>query len=257
MSRRPPALAVSLMLAAVAVLVPAAPALAQTCLPPSAEEAFEELLDLATDDSPVEDEAWKIADEQEARGAFETPETIQKIDGLAQANGFVFDCAQRLYLPVSGPDPRVAIENGEEPAEPDGEQPDEDDGSAPRSIAPPRGGKAPAPGQVPGQAGAAPVGTATHGVPGSPAGPDANTQTATAGRTGGATAGDRLTSGQGDEGAGADVAAPGDAPDGQGEVVLLPENSGSPAGRTAAVTLLFLAMAIATVVTAARAKRDR
>jgi hypothetical protein len=116
-----------------AAVLPGGTAAAQVCGPPSAEHAFEELLDVATDDSPVEEEAWRIADEQEARNAFESPDTIRRIDELARANGFVYDCASRMYHPVSGPDPRDAIENDEIPVETGTGSPD---GSAPGAGAP-------------------------------------------------------------------------------------------------------------------------
>ena len=50
-----------LLAIAAAALVPSAAA-AQVCQPHSAEHAFEELLDVAPDDTPLEDKAWRISD---------------------------------------------------------------------------------------------------------------------------------------------------------------------------------------------------
>ncbi|HYH49557.1 MAG TPA: hypothetical protein VEG38_08420 [Acidimicrobiia bacterium] len=116
MTRRIAALA-AVTVAVATVFLPCPAASAQVCQPPTAEHAFEELLDLAPDESPLEDRAWRIADEQEAKGAFETSDTIRRIDDLARASGYAFDCADRMYHPVSGPDPREAIKRGEDVAD--------------------------------------------------------------------------------------------------------------------------------------------
>ncbi|MGH9001284.1 MAG: hypothetical protein ACRDY7_18050 [Acidimicrobiia bacterium] len=163
------------LLVAVGVALPAEPAFPQAaaCQPLSAEHAFEELLDVAEDDSPLEDEAWRIADAQEAKGAFETPETQRMVDELARSNGLTYDCPTRRYVPVSGPDPRVAIEEGTEPpeSEPDALAPDgpaapgDPTVSAPGVSGPGQPGGATTPGGV---VGAGPV--AGGGVAGGQAG---------------------------------------------------------------------------------------
>lgn len=131
MTRRIAALA-AVTVALATVFLPGAAASAQVCGPPTAEHAFEELLDLAPDDSPLEDRAWRIADEQEAKGAFETSDTIRRVDDLARASGYAFNCVDRMYHPVSGPDPRDAIVNGEDAPEEDLEaQPGDDARPAP------------------------------------------------------------------------------------------------------------------------------
>jgi len=86
-------------------------------VPPSAEHAFEELLVALVDDSPQEREAWRIAGEQEARGAFESEETIRHLDELAAYGGLAYDCASRTYRPVSGGPNPAEIEEAKEEEE--------------------------------------------------------------------------------------------------------------------------------------------
>jgi hypothetical protein len=225
-------------------LIPAAPAPAQSCQPPSAEHAFEELLDVAEDDSPLEDEAWRIADEQEARGAFETPETVQRIDELARANGLVYDCASRMYHPVSGPDPREAIENGEEPPG-SGDDTRDDAPGQPEAGATAPGTRTPgAPDPQPGADGTAPtVGTAGGGV----GAPEGGRDVGTMHNRGTAPV---LT----DDG----VPRPAETPDGQGGAIAVPAGSEDPVGngRTAGIVLLA-AGAIAAMATGAGMNRRR
>jgi hypothetical protein len=118
MSRRAALVAAALL----APVLSAAPSAAQACQPSSAELALEELLDVAADGSPLEDQARKIADEQDARDAFETPETIRRIEELAHANDLVFQCDRRRYVPLQRPDPRDAIAEDQDPLDegPDG-----------------------------------------------------------------------------------------------------------------------------------------
>lgn len=223
-----------------AAVLPAGPAAAQTCEPPSAEHAFEELLDVAEDDSPVEDEAWRIADQQETRGVFESPETIRMIDELAQANGLRYDCTSRLYLPVSGPDPRIAIENGDEPPE---------TGNGP-GVGPPVAG-APQPGSA-------------TAAPGSGREPVALGSIRPAGAAGGVTdpAGTPVGDGRGlapVAAAGADtqlVSRPDGAPDGQGGAVALPE-AGQGSAENGRMTGLVLLGAAAVMTAGAGIKRRR
>jgi len=99
------------------VLATASPAAAQTCVPPSAEHAFEELLVALVDDSPQEREAWRIAGEQEAKGAFESEDTIRHLDELAAREGLAYDCASRTYRPVSGGPTPAEIEEAKEEEE--------------------------------------------------------------------------------------------------------------------------------------------
>jgi hypothetical protein len=100
------------------VLAAASPAAAQTCAPPSAEHAFEELLVALVDDSPQEHEAWRIAGEQEAKGAFESEETIRRLDEFAAGEALAYDCASRTYRPLAGgPTPAEVVEAREEEEE--------------------------------------------------------------------------------------------------------------------------------------------
>lgn len=250
MNWRTAALAATLVFPAVALL--ASPVSAQTCQPPSAEHAFEELLDVAADDSPLEDEAWRIADEQEARGEFESPETIRMIDDLARANDLAYDCASRMYFPVSGPDPRIAIENGEEPPETAGGEPGPGapasgttGGGGAGSPSGPAAGETPAAGEPTGAAGAVVDGVVA--VPGGPASPGG------AGGGGGMRPAGTAAAAPGEDG----VALPDGAPDGRGGAVALPAGSeGGGNGRTAGMALLAAA-ALATMVMGARTGRRR
>ncbi len=253
MTWRPPALAAALLVVP-AVLLPAAPAPAQACQPPSAEHAFEELLDVAEDDSPLEDEAWRIADEQEARGVFESPETVQRIDELARANGLVYDCASRMYFPVSGPDPREAIENGEEPPEAGGGPPAGSTGQPEPGTTAPEARNTGEPGRQPGPA---PEETAavrgTGGMVPDPGGgvraPDGAGPAGTAGRTQSPGA----AGAPGEDG----VPRPLGAPDGQGGAIALPDGADEPAGQARTAGVLLAAAAVAVMLTGAGANRRR
>lgn len=261
--------AVAVTLVAVPAVVLPARAPAQTCLPPTAEHAFEELLDVAEDDSPLEEEVWRIADEQEAKGAFETPETIRRIDDLARAHGFAYDCDTRMYHPVSGPDPRDAIENGQEPPDPD------DDEAA-------GGGDGPVPGR----------GAPGSGKPGAGASDGVGTTSETGGRTPGPAAGETPIDGEaaashgsrgpesptrtgrdrpggsaGEEPTGGTdspdgaafvdgVPRPGSAPDGQGGAVAVTEGEES-AHPWLAIEIVFLAGAGALLAATAWGYRRR
>jgi hypothetical protein len=259
-SRRLPAWLAVLFIVPAAVL-PGGTAAAQVCGPPSAEHAFEELLDVATDDSPVEDEAWRIADEQEARGAFESPETIRMIDDLARANGFAYDCSTRMYHPVSGPDPREAIENDGAPEEtgtgapeggtavPGGGAPD---GGSPASAGPVATG-ADDPGATLGPGGAvvdggrAPVGVSSD--TGQPAGTGQGTP---------ATAGGRPVAGATGDGPVDDIGRPGGTDRSQGGAVALPgapaPQSSGPLKLAGIVVLIGATVGLAAM---ARARRRR
>ena len=182
MTSRLAALVAAVLLTPLAVI--AAPAMAQTCRPGSAELAFEELLDIAADGSPLEDQARRIADEQDARGAFESEVTLRRIEELAKANDLAYDCARRRYVPVQRPDPRDAIAEDREPVDegPDGR-------SASPGTAQPGGGTGTGTGSAPGTGGR--PGTAPGvGLPGSVSGTgtdagsdDSDVADATAGET--------------------------------------------------------------------------
>ncbi|HET9770595.1 MAG TPA: hypothetical protein VFS16_06885 [Acidimicrobiia bacterium] len=258
MSRRLPAWLAVLFIVPAAVL-PGGTAAAQVCAPPSAEHAFEELLDLATDDSPVEDEAWRIAGEQESRGAFESPETIRRIDELARANGFAYDCSTRLYRPVSGPDPRDAIENDDAPAETGTGAPDGGTvpGAAPDTGAPGSSGEAtvadgstpPAPGQggeVAADGAPAPEGAAREA--GRPGGTEQGSPATAGGRP--AVAADAV-----DDIAADDILPPESGS--QGGVVALPGAERTTPGRWRLAGIVALLGGTAVLAVAARAKRRR
>lgn len=243
------AVPVAALLGACALVVPQAAA--QTCGPPSAEHAFEELLDIAADDSPLEDEAWRIADEQEGRKVFETPETLRMIDELARSNDLTYDCAARRYVPLSHPDPRDAIENDQEPVY-----------EGPTGVP---GGTVGGPGQpgagVPGVG--APGGGRPGPVPAGPAGPgaeavapeavaredDVRVEAAGAGSTGRGTRGRSQAGGSGGPAGGSSedlIGAPADIPDGAGGAVALPGSDDSPTGT---LPLLAAGCAVALIVT--------
>jgi hypothetical protein len=227
-------LAAAVLIAAAAVL-PAGSASAAECRPPSAERAFEELLDVADDGAPVEHDAWRIADEQEARGAFETATTIQRLDTLARANGFVYNCTRRTYLPQSGPDPREAIENGEEPPE-TGDTPAATPG--PTTSDPKGGAPAAAGSDAPSGPAAAEAGPGGSGV-----GPGGAIRTS-------ADSGEPLTAGGTGEARSA-------APHGQDGVVLLPDEVDGPMGTAALTGLVLLAAVAAGLGATIRAHRRR
>lgn len=100
-------------------LIAAAPATAATCAPPSAEHAFEELLEALADDSAAESEAWRIAEEQEAGDRFESPETIRRIEGLAARERLVYDCGTRGFRSAGGGPTPGELEQEGDPAGPD------------------------------------------------------------------------------------------------------------------------------------------
>ena len=262
-------------LVAAALFAPAAwiagPAHAQACQPKSAELALEELLDIAADGSPLEDQARRIANEQDARNAFESAETVRRIEELAHANDLAFDCTRRRYVPVQRPDPREAIANDQEPADegPDGRtapavapKPGANGGSA--SL--PAGGSTGQPGAVsgtaaPGPGGSGSVSTGTAADPGSePAAaadgldaPDAAPSGSAAGRGGGGgsrSGGDTVAVQAGAE----DIAAPGEVPRIDAGTVAVVESGSSGAARTA---LGATAAAIAGIVGALAMRRRR
>lgn len=247
---RTAALAAALLFPAVALT--AAPAAAQTCQPPSAEHAFEELLDVADDESPLEDEAWRIAGDQEARGQFDSPETVRMIDDLAVANGLRYDCASRMYLPVSGPDPRIAIENGEEPAETSG------GGGDPAAPGP---GGTTGQGSQPGAAGGEPhagEGAPDGDLPGAGGVVEAADAAGSTGSRAGSGSGGRPTDAA-EEGAVVDdgVPRPEGAPDGQGGAIALSDDE-EPAGNGwAAVIAVIAIVAVVVMLAGARASRRR
>lgn len=263
--RRLAALAATLVAVPVGVL----PVQAQTCLPPTAEHAFEELLDVAEDDSPLEEEVWRIADEQEAKGDFETPETIRRIDDLARSHGFVYDCGSRMYHPVSGPDPRDAIENGHEPPDADDDEPaGGGSGPAPGREAPGSGG--PGAGTI---GGTATTREAGGRVPGPAAGetrvdgeaatphdsrvPESATSTVQS-RPGRPTGGQPTGSADSSDGSafGDGVPRPGRAPDGQDGAVAVTETEESTLPWWA-IAIVFLAGTGAILAATARGSRRR
>jgi hypothetical protein len=75
------------------------------CLPGSAELAYEELVEAAPDDSPLQAEAERIGQEQDAKDAFDTDETIRRLTDAATAAGLVFSCEVYRYVRVDGSRP--------------------------------------------------------------------------------------------------------------------------------------------------------
>ncbi len=254
----------------------AGPAGAQACQPKSAELALEELLDIAADGSPLEDRARLIADEQDARNAFESAETIRRIEELAHANDLAFDCTRRRYVPAQRPDPREAIANDQEPVDdgPDGRtapavapKPGTTGGSTSPSV----GGTTGQPGTVSGTAapGDGGSGTGSSGTPADPlaspdvdgaADPDAAPSGSAAGSAGG---GRRPGSGRGGRSGGdtaavqagdEDIAAPGEARlTGAGAVAVVESGSSG----TARTLLAATAAAAVTGMLGALAMRRR
>ena len=264
------AVPVAALLGACALAVP--PAYAQTCAPPSAEHAFEELLDIAVDDSPLEDQAWNIADVQEKAGKFETADTLRMIDDLARSNDLAYHCETRRYVPVSHPDPRDAIENDEEPTY-EGPTGLPGDGTTPggtgsgTSAAPPAGGSGgsgPAPngssgpGSATGEAGAPAAGSETFD-------PETGVRIDGAGGAGGggrpgANRGQASTGEPGGPGGGSPedlIGAPADTPDGAGGAVALPGGDDSPTGPLALLAAGCAVALIGTVGGAAVSARRR
>jgi hypothetical protein len=78
---------------------------ADPCLPGSAELAYEELVEAAPDDSALQMEAERIGQEQEAKDAFDTDETIRRLTDAATAAGLVFSCEVYRYVRVDGSRP--------------------------------------------------------------------------------------------------------------------------------------------------------
>jgi hypothetical protein len=209
----------------------------------------------------VEEEAWGIADEQEARNAFESPETIRRIDELARANGFAYDCSTRMYHPVSGPDPRDAIENDEIPAE-TGTGTGSPDGTAPGAGAP--GGGSSGPETTAADDATAPFGQGGEVVPDTGGAPPA-TASPDPGQPGGAqqgspapTAGGRPAVGVTGAIPASDVVAPENAVQSQGGVVALPGGADrESSGRWPLAGIVALFGAAVGMAGAARARRRR
>lgn len=286
LTRRAVAGAAALAASGALALVPSSAAAQTTCRPPTTEHAFEELLDVAADDSPLEDEAWRIADEADARDAFEAPETLRRLDDLAVANGLAYDCSARIYRPVAGPDPRQAIEEGA-PGVEDGE-------ASPGPVTGPRPQVPPAtPTPAGGPSTSTPASEASGaGVPapvaagssGATAGPDGSAGTPADGSAtafvpgpdsaAGSPPGRARTSGGNGRSEGADRSQggevtvdqvvgdpglPGPAPSGDGAVVALPGDPAGPSdlGPVAAWAALAASLTGAAVVAVAASRRRR
>ena len=192
------------------------------CEPGSAELAFEELLEAAPDDSPVETEARQVAADQDRKGAFESPETIRRIQEVAARWGYTFDCPSRTYRVAGQPSPDPEAEDDDE----DGLDDEEIGTEAPvgSSRPPAPSGAAVVPdgsptGEGPSSEGAVPGEEASGGDPlaAGPPGPPGHPAVGNSGQAGGArerTAGDKpdgTASGRPQA-----IPTPGDAPSGSG-----------------------------------------